>query len=185
MDDNPIMSEIMSDTAGSVRPDRRRQRTRAAIVHSFSRLMFERRYDSFGVADIAERANVGRSTFYQHFAGKDVLLREAMRPMLDVLADAGAGGAVPDQLHAVIDHFWQNRRMGRIIFNPPMRALVERQLAEMIEARLVPADQLASLQVAAAQLCALDAWTSGAVSVGIDAMIRSIVATAQLRQSPQ
>ena len=178
------MSEIMPGVARAPLPDRRRQRTRSAIIHGFSELMFERRYDSFGVADIAERANVGRSTFYEHFAGKDVLLREAMRPMLGVLADVVAGGAAPERLQAVVGHLWQNRRMGRIVFNPPMRALLERQLAEMIEAKLGPSHQLASLQIAAAQLCALDAWTSGAVSVGIGAIIDAILGTARLCPRP-
>lgn len=179
------MSEIMAAMPRAPASDRRRQRTRAAIVHSFSALMFERRYDSFGVADIAAHANVGRSTFYEHFAGKDVLLREAMRPMLGVLADAAADIGVPERLRTVIDHLWQNRRMGRIVFNPPMRPLVERQLAELVEARLGPGHQLAALQIAAAQLCALDAWTSGTASVGIDAVIGSIAATARLRIAPQ
>ena len=42
--------------------DRRRARTRQALLQAFISLMFERRYDGFGVADLIERANVGRST---------------------------------------------------------------------------------------------------------------------------
>ncbi len=179
MDSNPIMS----GAARTAIPDRRRQRTRASLVRSFTELMFDRRYDSFGVAEIAARANIGRSTFYDHFGGKDALLREAMQPILDVLADAAAGSVAPERLRGVIDHLWQNRRMGRIIFGVPMRSLVERQLANLVEARLGPKYQLASMQIAAAQLCILDAWTSGTISSGADAIIESVTVTALLAQT--
>src|SRR5687768_631620 len=117
--------------------DRRTARTRQALLEAFIALMFERRYDAFGVPDIVARANVGRSTYYEHFGSKDALLRTSMAGMLSVLADAGAGAAAdPTALRGVIEHFWENRRLGRTVFAPPLRALIERQLAELIEARL-------------------------------------------------
>ena len=54
--------------------DRRSARTREALLHVFLDLLFERGYEALSVRDIAARANVGRSTFYEHFAGKDALL---------------------------------------------------------------------------------------------------------------
>ena len=173
----------MSETAPAL--DRRQQRTRAALLESFTALMFERRYDAFGVAEIAARANVGRSTFYEHFGSKDVVLRESMRPFLTVLADVAAGSVCPDRLRGVVDHIWESRRLGRIVFTVPMRPVIERQLAEAIAARLGMGARLTALQIAAAQISVIDAWISGAIAASPDEIIAAIAATRQLAPVPQ
>jgi AcrR family transcriptional regulator len=48
--------------------DKRTQKTRQALLGAFFGLVLERRYDEIKVADILERARVGRSTFYEHFS---------------------------------------------------------------------------------------------------------------------
>src|SRR5262245_43646956 len=55
--------------------DRRVHRTRTALFHALIELILERDYDAISVGEIAEKANVGRSTFYAHFTDKDDLLR--------------------------------------------------------------------------------------------------------------
>ena len=55
--------------------DRRVRRSRRAILSAFEELLAEKRYEQITVADIVERADVGRSTFYAHFETKDDLLR--------------------------------------------------------------------------------------------------------------
>jgi AcrR family transcriptional regulator len=55
--------------------DRRSLRTRQALHQALMQLIRERDYDEITVGDIAERANVGRSTFYAHYTDKDDLLR--------------------------------------------------------------------------------------------------------------
>jgi AcrR family transcriptional regulator len=55
--------------------DRRSLRTRQALHQALLQLIQERDYDEITVGDIADRANVGRSTFYAHFTDKDDLLR--------------------------------------------------------------------------------------------------------------
>src|SRR5262245_45123225 len=55
--------------------DRRVARTRAMLHQALLALIMEKGYEAISVADICERADVGRSTFYAHFTGKDDLKR--------------------------------------------------------------------------------------------------------------
>jgi AcrR family transcriptional regulator len=59
----------------SPRFDRRAARTRNALLRALHSLTEEKDYLAITVGEIAEAANVGRSTFYAHFMGKDDLLR--------------------------------------------------------------------------------------------------------------
>jgi AcrR family transcriptional regulator len=56
------------------KPDRRVQRTRELLQQALIALIRERGYDALTIQDIADRANVGRTTFYLHYAGKEELL---------------------------------------------------------------------------------------------------------------
>lgn len=63
--------------------DRRQRKTRKAIYEAFEALMSEEHYRSVTVAQVIDRADVGRSTFYAHFETKDDLLDEMCREMFD------------------------------------------------------------------------------------------------------
>jgi AcrR family transcriptional regulator len=54
--------------------DRRLRRTRQLLCDAFLALLQEKRYEAITVQDIVDRADVARSTFYAHYAGKDDLL---------------------------------------------------------------------------------------------------------------
>lgn len=63
--------------------DRRQKKTRRAIYEAFEELMAQGHYRSVTVAQIIDRADIGRSTFYAHFETKDDLLAEMCREMFD------------------------------------------------------------------------------------------------------
>lgn len=66
--------------------DRRVLRTQDTLRRALVELILERGFESITVSDITERANVGRSTFYAHYADKDDLLQgslEMLRGMLE------------------------------------------------------------------------------------------------------
>lgn len=58
--------------------DRRVERTWAALHQALIGLILEKGYDKITVNDIVTAANVGRSTFYTHFTGKDQLLEAGL-----------------------------------------------------------------------------------------------------------
>jgi AcrR family transcriptional regulator len=60
-----------ADKTGMI--DRRVTRTRTLLQDALIALIPERGYAAITVEDICETANIGRSTFYTHYAGKDEL----------------------------------------------------------------------------------------------------------------
>jgi AcrR family transcriptional regulator len=71
--------------------DRRVARTRATLHHALLRLIVERGYDAVSVQDICEAADIGRSTFYAHYTGKDDLKRSGLDHLKAALKGHGEG----------------------------------------------------------------------------------------------
>ena len=71
--------------------DPRIARTRVSLQEALLELARENELGDIAVADIVERAGVNRSTFYQHYDGKDTLLADA----LDAAVER-AGAELPD-----------------------------------------------------------------------------------------
>lgn len=53
--------------------DRRKKRTRELLQKALIELMSERDFDAITIQDIVDRADLGRTTFYQHYHNKDEL----------------------------------------------------------------------------------------------------------------
>lgn len=68
--------------------DRRKRRTRRAIKAAFVTLVLEKGYELVTIMDIASRADYNRGTFYNHFAGKEELLREIHDDFLQGISEA-------------------------------------------------------------------------------------------------
>ena len=70
--------------------DPRIARTRRSLQEALFELARERELDDISIADIAERAGVNRSSFYQHYSDKDTLLADAIDAVVEE-----AGTAIP------------------------------------------------------------------------------------------
>ena len=150
--------------------DRRERKTRGALLRAFVGMVLRRRYDDIQVSEIADTADVGRSTFYAHYRDKDELLFDSMGWFFDTLASACTDGEAAQQMPFLTAHIWENRAMGRRMISGPRAPLASprgvRRLADAIEARLAgerlawPA-RLLALQIAEAQLGLLRAWIIG------------------------
>ena len=67
--------------------DRRISRTRAMLQHALISLILRKDYEEITIQDICDAANVGRSTFYAHYTGKDDLKRSGFEHLRKELFD--------------------------------------------------------------------------------------------------
>jgi AcrR family transcriptional regulator len=75
--------------------DRRVARTRMALCDALVALIPRKNYDAITLGDILAEANVGRSTFYQHFKSKDDLLARSLERLKAALLEAQGAEAGP------------------------------------------------------------------------------------------
>jgi AcrR family transcriptional regulator len=68
--------------------DRRAARTRKALHGALMALILRKGYDAITIQDIIDEADVGRSTFYAHYTGKEDLLRRGFATLRVELGDA-------------------------------------------------------------------------------------------------
>lgn len=173
----------------SQRPrDRRVRRTQQALLDAFAALVHRQRYDQIQISDILEAADVGRSTFYEHYRGKDDMLLQSMSGIFDLLAAAVAGRGAADRITLLFQHFDEQRVTARAFFLGTDAAAVlprvQRALAERIIAVWrssvpmpvlhLPLEHCAAL-CAEAQLALIRAWIANDRGVGIEELVRGFL----------
>ena len=153
--------------------DRRVRRTRSAIVSAFNLLILKRGYARLTPGNVAAAADVGRSTFYEHFEGMSSLLAEGLVTVLASLAKGCLEPGQPAALDGVLSHIWGNRQHARALLeNSKTHTIILRSLTDQFAETLrrVPSThkvkpildpELVALQLAAGVLAILRAWLSG------------------------
>lgn len=69
------------------RQDRRVNRTRRQLREALTALILEKGYDDLTIEEITARADLGRTTFYLHYSGKEELLLECIGTTAQELYD--------------------------------------------------------------------------------------------------
>ena len=138
--------EGVTSRAMEKKTDRRVARTKAALMSAFVGEILSRGYEAVSVEDIARRANVGRSTFYMHYAGKDALLREAVSRPCAVLCVIVGGDISADMVAPQLAHFHEQRRRNGTFFRDPIRRIWTARLAQMMEPRLIKLARMTGAQ---------------------------------------
>ncbi|HEY6941536.1 helix-turn-helix domain-containing protein [Dokdonella sp.] len=126
----------MTNTEIGAREDARRRRTRTALQKAFIQLFFERGFDEIGIADIAARAGVGRSTLYEHYRGKDELLLDTVRYPFERLAAVVEPDVAAVDVAAAVGHFWDNRANAHSLRRESSRRALARVYGRIVAARL-------------------------------------------------
>lgn len=96
--------------------DRRSQRTQQALMEALLGLLVEKHYDEISIHEIADRANVGRSTFYAHFPTKDELLKSGFERALDLLVQRVGVDGSDQVLRLDTTDFFRHARGHHAIF---------------------------------------------------------------------
>lgn len=72
--------------------ERKQRQARERIVRAAEELFQESGFDAVSVSDIAERAEVGRTTFFRHFGDKQEVAFSREQELLDSLTHADLAG---------------------------------------------------------------------------------------------
>lgn len=160
---------IRGMTQADPREDPRRLRTRADLMAAFFSLVLSQRYHEIRVGDVLARSGVSRSTFYEHFRNKDELLAASLDGPFQALADLVGEQADSNRVHAVLEHFWQNRALARSLFQGAALRIVRRTLVMHVEntlthgqrSRLRIPPRLAAHGLADGLFSPVVAWLSG------------------------
>lgn len=163
--------------------DLRSQRSRAAILGAFFGLVLERRYHEITVGGLIRRAGVARSTFYEHFRGKDELLAESLRgPFMPFVVAIDGAAAVP-AVAGMLAHFWDHRRLAPGIFQGAVGHRAQGVLTAMLARGVAGrgpwrvADAVLAEQLSALHFGTISAWLGGRIAIDADALARSLVAS--------
>ena len=108
--------------------DRRVQRTRRMLREALVSLLVEHDWDTISVQDVCDRADVGRSTFYMHFADKEELVRAGFEDLRGMIRAGLASSPAPPEpfgfARGIIEHAGENRAL--------FRALVGRRSGQVV-----------------------------------------------------
>lgn len=158
-----------------VKSDRRSLRTRRLLMQAMVELMRTRKYDAITVLEITEQANVGRSTFYAHFTGKDDLLVDGVQRMLASLDTAAPTATDPKRLYPTLALFhhigaeadlYQVMSKGRAltVFLSALHDELTAVFTERIAARIAPGETpsvpppLLAAMIASMLITAIRTW---------------------------
>ena len=163
--------------------ERKKQRTRQALIEAAVRLFEDKGYDHVTVAEIADAAEVSPRTFFLHFQAKeDVLLANAdlrVDLALQAIAERRAGERLPELLVRAMDQMIANAWDSDL--SSGLAALRTRLAASVpaLQARLLQRYLTAQAELAQALQRAfpdrLDAITASAL---VGAMVGAVSASA-------
>lgn len=119
------------------RIDRRVLRTREALRNALLALMVERGWDAIDIQSLCARANIGRSTFYLHYANKEALLQGSFGDLRDTLRAHGRqrSRAAPEQLAFVgglIEHVHEQQQVFRALLGRRSGQYVQDRFRELL-----------------------------------------------------
>ncbi len=108
---------------------------KTAVLRAFASLIATKHYDEIRIGEIIDRADVSRSSFYEHFSGKQDLLTLSIAHPFKILAD-GIFSASPSALIPLLEHFWSNRAFARGVLQGAVRQRTATVLVVQIERQL-------------------------------------------------
>lgn len=121
--------------------DRRVRRTQRLLHNALMSLVLEKSYDSITVQEILDRADVGRSTLYAHFTGKDELFLSGTNGLRETL-EAALQNARPNRSghkvvigfsRAMFEHAHEYRNVYHALLSTQAWPLFRERLHEILQ----------------------------------------------------
>jgi AcrR family transcriptional regulator len=126
-------------------------------------LILERGWDAVSVREVCQKADVGRSTFYVHFADKETLLLSGFDELHQVMEQIRSSAEVPfGFLGSLAAHAAENGRIMQALFGRQSGQRVQWRFREVL-ASLVEAE-LKVLKVPKAARATMAAFIAGGVA---------------------
>ena len=122
--------------------DRRIKRTQDALMRAMQELIIEKGFGAMTIQELTDRANVGRSTFYQHYESKEDLLLsgfDELKAMLQGKTDNGTASAPKRGVRLLnfttnlFQHLHENVSLFRAMAGRQGGALLKQGMEKMIE----------------------------------------------------
>jgi AcrR family transcriptional regulator len=156
-------------------------------MFAFIDLVLSRGYEAVTAEEICRKANIGRSTFYLHYANKRELLAESLRNISSRMVACIDGDVTPQQLMPLLDHFREQYSVNRAFFLDPIRPLWVKSLAAVIRPRLIRAPaagdsrpsvprSLVALTIAEMQIALIVHWLAGRFSLKSELVAATLIA---------
>ncbi len=117
--------------------DRRIQKTRKLLTEALLALVQEKGFEDLTVQDILDRANVGRSTFYTHFQGKEDLLLQGLDHLQGAMRDLQqqsrkTTGEAFGFRHFLFAHVQEQRGVFRAMIGRHSGLMIQRRFQQML-----------------------------------------------------
>jgi AcrR family transcriptional regulator len=128
-----------SSGKNEAKEDRRPARSRKALSDAFVSLLREKPYAKISIQAIVARANVGRSTFYEHFENKEQLMLWGHDHLKElILGNAGPGPSGAPQLRflGLYRHLAESREMAKALGRGPAGEIISGFLRDTLRRNL-------------------------------------------------
>jgi len=154
-------------------------------MSAFVDLVLTQGYEGVTAEDISRKANVGRSTFYLHYANKEALLAESMRNISNQMAACVDGALTPIRLVPLLNHFREQRTVNRTFFEHPIRSLWVKNLAALIEPRVAAMTDgsrsdlpksLTARMIAEMQIALITHWLACKPALKVESIAATLIA---------
>lgn len=155
---------------------------RSRLLEAFNDLILARTRGRPALGDVIDKAQVARSTLYDHFGGRDDLLLEAIKTPLMALADIGAGNGEPEALVAMLEHFRSRRQDALDLITGPLRSRINRNLAVMMSERDARLDQKSAIHIADLLFGFIRLWLAGETAYSAETLALLMIKSADVQR---
>ena len=155
---------------------------KSRLLEAFNHLILQRTQGRPALAEVIDKAQVARSTLYDHFGGRDDLLLEAIKIPLKAMADIGAGNGQPEALVAMLEHFRSRRQDALDLLTGPLRYRINRNLAAMISERDERLDEKSAIHIAELLFGFVRLWLAGETAYSAETLAVLMIKSANAQR---